>query len=185
MQATDLLAPYIGAGGIAGIGDEDQAGALVHQLQKLVHIDAVVRLRRIEHLRLAGPRANCIGAEGEFALNDVVAGLQIGLAEHVEDLVRAAAEDQPLRLQPEGLGDGVAQGRGAAVGIDMQLVDGRGEGGLGLGAAAQDVLIGRQLQRMRDPVDLGLAGDIGGDVEDARLGNRTVGGGAIGGLGHG
>ena len=186
MQAADLLTGDPGAGGVAGVGDEDQAGAVVHLRQQGVDVDAVVDLLGELHARPAGPRADGVGAEAELALDDVVAGFEEGLVQQLEDLVGAAAEDQPLGLQAILFGDGGPQDRGAAVGIHVQQVDGAGEGRLGVRAAAQDVLVGRQLQRMFDTLDLGLAGHIAGDVEDAGLRRGPLGLGAVeDGVGHG
>ncbi|HRI10592.1 MAG TPA: hypothetical protein PKW35_22380, partial [Nannocystaceae bacterium] len=100
VHPPDLRAAHPGPGGVAGIGDEHHPGAAIDQLQELVDIDAVVLLRRETHLRLAGPRADGVGAEAVLALDDVVARLQEGLVDQLEDLVRAAAEQQALGLEP-------------------------------------------------------------------------------------
>jgi hypothetical protein len=135
------------------------------------------------HLALAGAGPDGVGGEAVLALDDVVAGLQIDLAQQGEDLVAAVAEGQALGLQLEALGHGGAQDIGLAVGIDVQAIDGVAIGLLGLVAAAQDVLVARQLHRMGDALDLRLAADIGVDVHDPGLGNGTGRGEAIGGRG--
>ena len=65
-----------------------------------VDVDAVVGLGRDAHLGLAGARADGVGAEAELALHDVVAGLEEGLVQQGEELVGAAAEHEPLGLDP-------------------------------------------------------------------------------------
>ena len=50
-----------------------------------------------------------------------------------------------------------------------------------LPAGAEGVLVGRQLHRLGHALDARLAPDIGGDVEDARLGHGSV----LRGVGHG
>ena len=113
-----------------------------------------------------------VGREAEFALYDVVAGLQEGLVQQLEHLVRAATEDQALRLQLKGRGDGVAKDRRAAVRIHVQQIGGGGIGLARLGADPQDVLVGRQLDRVRHTLCCRLAGHIGVDIHDPGFGNR-------------
>ena len=179
MQPPDFFGRIPGAGRIGRIGDEDDAGARVDQFQQFIDIDPVARFGRHPNLGLAGAGADGVGAEAELALDDVVARLEESLVQKLEDLVGAAAEQQALRLQAVLRRQRLAQGGGAAIGIHLKLVKGGGEGLASRGAGPEDVLVGRQLQRMLDTVNLGLARHIGGDVHDARLGRRTGSSGAI------
>src|SRR5262249_28261989 len=92
----------------------------------------------------------------------------IGAAEESDQLVRAVAADDPLRLKVETPGDAGAQALRPAVGIAMEIGDGVAESGHGLGTGPEGILVGGELGR---PVDAGercLAADMGGDLRDAR-----------------
>ncbi len=143
-----------------------------------VDVDAVVGLGGAAHLGLAGARADAVGAERVLALHDVVARLEEGLVDQVQHLVGAAAQHQPLRLDPAARRDGRAQRPAAAVGIEVELAGGGQVGLARLRAAAQDVLVAGQLDRVGDALGGRLARLVGRDVEDAGLGQRPVGGGA-------
>ncbi len=190
MQPADLGGAQRGAGGIGGIGDEHQPGALVDFGQHGVHRDAVAVLGGVADLGLAGAGADGVGGEAVLAHDDVVAGLQERLVQQGEDLVGAAAEHQPVRLQPEALGHRGAQPVRTPVRIEVHPVGGADEGLMGLGAGAQDVFVRRQLDRVLEALGLGLAGLVGRDAQDAGLGlgagrarGRTLWSG--GDLGHG
>jgi hypothetical protein len=174
VQAEDLVASEPGAGGIARVVEQDDAGALVHLGQHAVDVGTQVRALGEADLGARGAAGDAVGVEAELGLDDVVAGLAKGVAEQAEDLVRADAEDQPLRLQAVPARDGLAQHGGAGVGVEVQPVGG-GAVSLGGGrAAAQRVLVGGQLHRVGEALHLGLARDVGADLEDARLGLRRV-----------
>ncbi len=174
VKRLDLVAPDEGAGRIARVGDEHQPGAVVDRLQHLVDRDAVAGLRRILRLAAAGAGADRIGGEAMLAHDDVVAGLEEHLVEQREHLVGSAAEHQAVGFDPAPLGQDRSQLGGAAVRIDVQAVAGLAIGVAGERAAAQDILVRRQLDRGREPLGLGLAGLVGLDVEDAWLRLRAL-----------
>ena len=182
VKAADFLGGVVAAGRVRRAGDIDDAGPVIDLGQDGLWGQPEVGLRRQLDRGLVGQRADAIGEEAVFAADDVVAGRQIGLVQQGEDLVRAVAEDQPLRLQPVMLRHRLAQLRRPAVGIHVDMVH-RGRIGLArLLAGAEGVLVGRQLHRLGHALDARLAADIGGDVEDAGLGIRTF---DLGGVGHG
>ena len=171
-QATHLRAGDPGAGGIVGIGQEDDLRVLAGGLQQGVHVGGVVGLRRRDDLRARLHGHEAIDQEAVLGLDDLVAGIEIGPADQLQQFIRAGAADDAGRVELFRLGDGFAQLRGAAVGIDVQ----RGRGLLErLGrfrAAAQRVLVRRQLGR---PFRRGGAGDVGLDVEKAGAGLQRHG----------
>uniref|UniRef100_A0A0N4ZZD0 PE-PGRS family protein n=1 Tax=Parastrongyloides trichosuri TaxID=131310 RepID=A0A0N4ZZD0_PARTI len=176
VQAADLLTRGEAAGRIGRVRQIDQLGPLIDQAQHGVDIGAEVRLGRQLDFGLTGAGRDLIGDEGVLAGDDIVPGLQIGLVQQGEDLVRAVAEDQPLRLQPVRLGHRCAQAIGPAVGIEVDRRRGGGEGLARLLARAQRVFVGGQLDRFGDARDGALAADIGRDVQHAALGLRRAAG---------
>ena len=142
VQAADLLARGVAAGRIGRVRQIDQLRPLIDQGQHGVDVGAEIRFGRQPDFRLTGAGGNLIGDEGVLAGDDVVPGLQIGLIQQGEDLVRAVAEDQTFRLQPMRLSHGGAQTVGSAVGIEVDRGHGGGEGLARLFACAQSVLVG-------------------------------------------
>ncbi len=170
MQGAQLGACQEGPRRIAGLGDEDQPGALVHRFQHRRDGQPVAGLGRFAHLRLAGPGADGVGGKATLPHDDVVARLQEHLVQEVEHLVGAVAEHQALGLQVEVRRHRRPEACRPAVGIEVHPVSGGEEGVPGLGAGPQDVLVGRQLDRVLEADRQRLAGFVGDDVQDAGLG---------------
>ena len=101
VQALHLRQGQDGSCGIAGIVQEDDLGALVHQGQHIVDHHAQVGHVGEPNLGLGRAGEDGVGGKAVFALDDVVAGLHIDLDQVLEHLVRPAAEHQPLRLQAD------------------------------------------------------------------------------------
>ncbi|MNY09624.1 hypothetical protein D3C86_1425440 [compost metagenome] len=181
VQTADFLARIPTAGRVRRIGDIDDAGALIDLFEDGLDLGLHVRLGRQLDLGAAGLGRDAVGEEAVLAGDDVVAGLQIGLVQQGEDLVRAVAEDQTLALQTVMGGHGVTQLARAAVGIDVDVLQRGGIGLTRLLAGAQGVLVRGQLHRLGEARDGALAAHIGGDVEDAGLG----GGRGFDRVGHG
>ena len=178
VQALHLGPPDPGAGRVAGIVEEDEAGAVVHLGQDGVHVDAQVRLGGEAHLPLRGADGDAVGEEAVRGLDGVVAGLKERLREEGEHLVRPAAEDQLLGLQVILARDGLAQAVGAGVGVEGEVQSRLTIGLHRLRARTEHVLVGRELQGVSVARRLGLARDVGRDVQDAGF-RRGRGGRAL------
>ena len=142
MQAADIVPVDPGAGGIGRIGEEHDPGPLVHLREKQVHVDPAVGLRGETDDSLGRADGDAIGEEAVLPLDRIVARLQIGLAQKVEDLVRTGCKDEAILLQLEPVRHGLAQDRAVPIGIEVQLVRGGQIGGPGQRRAAQGVLVG-------------------------------------------
>ena len=84
------------------------------------------RLYQILVLRDLGHRARLLGddvidRERVLGLDHLVAGAEIGAAEHEKDFVRARAADDARGIEPVARADRFAQRGGGAFGIDVQL----------------------------------------------------------------
>ena len=118
-------------------------------------------------------RADRVHQKAVPAVQHLVAGAGISAQQQRDQLVRAGAADDPRRVEPVLAADRLAQRLGAAVGIAVDLVGQRPIGGDRLRARAERAFVRGEADRPLDPGDLGLAADIGGDVEDARARRRA------------
>ena len=87
MQPPDIVTIDPGACRVGGIGEEHDPRPLVHLRQQQVHVDPAMGLRREPDDALGGADGDPVGEEAEFPLDGIVAGLEIGLTQQVEDLV--------------------------------------------------------------------------------------------------
>ena len=118
--------------------------------------------------------AGCLNAEavnGEtvFRGHDGFAHTQEGAYDHLDEFVRAVADDDPVTLHPEFLGQPLLEVEGVAVGIAVQVGQRRTDRCDRLGRRTQRVFVGGDLHRVGDPVlalDLfdRLAGLVGGEA---------------------
>jgi len=98
----------------------------------------------------------------------LVARAEIDMAEQAEQFVGTVAAQDIGLVQPVHFGDRLAQRRGLAVGIDLQMAGALLEGVDRLRAGAHRCFVRRQLEDPRDTGGMLLAGHIGGNVEDTR-----------------
>jgi hypothetical protein len=157
------------AGGVVGVGDEDEGGALAAGGEDGVDVGAALGLGHLDRGGAGGERADAVEAEAVLGVDHLGAGAGVALVEQGEDLVRAGAADDALGVEPVHGGDGGAQGGVGAVGIDVEGARGGGEGVEGLRRRAERAFVGAELEHARLAVEPGLAADIGGDRENAGL----------------
>ena len=127
-------------------------------------------------MALLAQRGDPIDEEGMLAEQHLVAGPQIGVRQHRQQLVGAVAADDAGRVEAIGLADGLAQDLGAAFGIKSRSCDGLGEAPRppwGWGPAA--LSLEESLNTCSTPAHAGAAADIGRDFENAGLGRGLHG----------
>ena len=108
-----------------------------------------------------------IDEEAVLGVDRLVAGADIGVGDQVQDLVRAGAADDPVRVQAIGAADRGAKRRRRAVGVEGERAGG---GTIGLDrrrARSERRLVRRELVEPGAARRGGAAGHIGGDIEDA------------------
>ena len=76
-----------------------------------VDVGDAVALGHLDGLRPGGERRDAVHGEAVLGVDHLVLRAGVGLAEEVDDLVRAHAADDPRRVEPADLADGVAQAR--------------------------------------------------------------------------
>ena len=159
-----------GAGGVIGVVEEDQAGAVVDLgqdgLQVMAHIGGQWHHPVDAALGLGGLG---IDQKGRVGGDHLVAGHDQGGGQEDDDLVRAVAKDNLLRRHPELGRQGLGQIVAAAVRVAVQVGQCPGDGLHGLRRGAKRVFVGGHLDGAGDavlPLQLlkGLAGRIGDEV---------------------
>src|SRR6185312_10738686 len=101
------------------------------------------------------------------AVDDLVAGPGIGARQEADELVGAGAADDARRIEPVAPGDRLAQRHRPAIGIAVDLLRLGAIGLDGARARTERALVRGEADDARHALDLGLAADIGSDVEDA------------------
>ena len=177
MEPRHLVGRQIGAGRVVRVGDEDDAGALGDARQKPVDIGSEVPLgdsNRGRADRLGADRVHqkAVPAVEHLAARRLAIRPGIGAQQQPDQLVGTGAAHDPVRIEPVMAAERAAQFGRAAVGIAVDLSGQRPIGGDRLGAGPERTFIGRQADRPLGPGSGRVAADIGGDVEDARPGDR-------------
>jgi hypothetical protein len=178
-EGFELLVREVGAGGVVGVGDEEEAGLVGagrgHGLQVVTEVEA--RNNGGRHAK--GVERDLVGDEGELGDDGVVVGRAEGNDELLDDFGRAVAEDDLFGGHREGCRDGLAKRVTGGIGIEVNAsgcgLHGRDGGGRG----AVGVLVARQLDdagNAKFALDLfgRLAGHVGVELVD------PVGGGGLG-----
>ena len=107
------------AGGVVGIGDEDQTRPRRDRGQHAVEMMAQIRARDFDRARAENGGDQFVGDEGVLGGDDFVVETEKSVAEKLEDFIRAAAEDDVFAREAEFGGERFAQIIAAAVGIKM------------------------------------------------------------------
>src|SRR6185437_13504312 len=136
-------------------------------------------LRRDDGLRAGRQRRDRIDEKAVRGVDRLVAVLEIGAGDQVEQIVGAGAADDARRIEAERLTDRLAQRGRGAVRIILEVLAGLVVGGDRMRARAQRRLVGRELEHLGDAGRAALARDVRGNVEHAGARLRTVGHGRI------
>ena len=176
MQPGDLAPGEKTAGRIVRVGDEDQPRALIDQRQQRIDIGAVILIGRDHWQGPAAADDDIVEREAIADIDRLVARPGKGAGGDGEQFARAGAAQDPRGVDAMQRAQSFAQGNAVGVGIE------RGHHSLfarhqGLGAGAQRVLVGRELDQRAAVIARRFAGDIGVDRGDPGLGD--------GGLVHG
>src|SRR5690349_24563694 len=102
------------------------------------------------------------------AVDHFIAGTGIAAGEELDELVGAGAADDARSVESVAPRQRLAQLDRAAIGITVELAGNRAIGGHRAWARAKRALVRGKPDEPVDALDLGLAADIGSDVEDAR-----------------
>ena len=167
MQAQKLLARQIAAGRVVGIGDEDRARPAGDARQHGVDVGPEVALGCCDRGRTDRERAEPVHQEAVRAVEHLVAGPGIGAHQQLDQLVGAGAADHALGIEVEAGADRLAQRPGTAVRVTVHDRDRRAQGRDRPGARPERRLVGRELDDIRHALDLGLAADVGLDLQNA------------------
>src|SRR4029079_16148307 len=98
----------------------------------------------------------------------LVALFEIGMRQQIEDLVRAGAADDAVRIEPEGAADRLAQDAGCAFRIILQMCGGLLVDGKRLRRRPERRLVGGQFEHLAARLrHRALAGGVGRNIEDA------------------
>lgn len=118
-----------------------------------------------------------IDEEGVLGGDDVIAGLEEGVADELDDFIAAAADDEVAHFQIKLLGERLTQAIRRTVGIDVDVFDRITHGDDGLGAGAERVFVGGELDDvLRFEAEFachifdGFAGFVGDEVFELRVG---------------
>ena len=176
-QARDFVVAQHRAGGIGGVGDEDQPRPFGHGVENAVDIHGALAFGHLDRVGPGGQRRDAVHGEAVGAVNDLGPGAAVGVAEKGDDFVRTGAADDPRGVEVVDLGDRLAE-RGVVGGrIAVQFVCGPCQRVAGRGGKPVGVFVGRELQDVIAALELAFAADIEADPVDTRFGRD--------GLGHG
>src|SRR5205814_3063174 len=103
-------------------------------------------LRNCHRYAAARESRDAINDESMLREDHFVAGTHVGTGEQRKQFLRAAAADNPLRIEPVKLRDGVAKNECAAVRIGGQVVSRTLVGGNGFRTRTKSRLVGRKLE---------------------------------------
>ena len=139
-----------------------------------VDVGGEILLRRHDRLRARAERRDRIDQKAVRGVDRLVAVLQIGARQQVEQIVGAGAADDAGRIEAERAADRLAQFGRCAVRIILQMPPDRRVGLDRLRARAERRLVRRELEDLRDAGRAALARHIGLDVEHAGTRLRTL-----------
>ncbi|MNY05866.1 hypothetical protein D3C86_1385980 [compost metagenome] len=174
LKAADFRDRNIGAGGIAGIGDENHLRPWRDGGENGVHIDgAILFLHR--HRRCARTHdLDLVDEETMFGDDRLIARAQINVAKHAEQLVRTVAAHDIRNVETVHVGNRLAQRNRLSVRIDFQMAGRGAEGLYGFRAGPKRRFIGGELINLRNTVHMFLAGNISSDIQNTRTRNRLA-----------
>jgi hypothetical protein len=176
-EAVDLLLGDEGAGGVVGVGNEDFFGVRRDGGGHGVEVVNEAGVGDFDGFGTEDFGHEFVDEESVPGGDDVVAGLEEGVADEFDDFVGAAAEDDIGHVEAEFVGDGAAEFPAAAVGIDVGVGDEGLHGLLGFRGGAEGVFVGGEFddgggveaELAGDVLD-GLAGFVGDEVLELGVG---------------
>ena len=163
------------AGRIVRVADEHHPGAPGDPLQHAGRGEAQVRHRHLGHRRSLGQRHRTVHVEGNLRHQHFVPGTQERQRRGIEHGVGPVAGEHALRRDRVGAPQGVLQQRVGNLGIAVGALQRRAHGGGRLGADAERVFVGRELDDVGQPqfprhlLD-GASRHVRGDLHDAGRG---------------
>ncbi len=170
-EIEDVLVWGEGAGGVIGVGDEDDAGLRGDGLEHGWEVMAVVEGG--DGNEASTEEVGDDGVDGEAVLRDdgIGVGVEEGVADEFEELIGAVAEEEVGGLDAEVAGEALLEVEGVAVGVEVDVGDGGVEGGDGFRGGAEGVFVGGEFDDLvegqaefaGDLVD-GAAGLVDGEV---------------------
>ena len=98
MQTFDLAARQIGAGGIVGVGQENDACLVAYSRQQSIDIRGIIIVGRFNRRRAATPCGNVLDREAELAKQNFIAWSGKTLRGQIEQFVGTSAADNPRRI---------------------------------------------------------------------------------------
>ena len=172
-QLGDLIGGRGRAGGVVGVGQGDHPGPLAHRAGHRVEVVGAIDQRDLHQggaHRLGYHRE---GLEGDPRGEHLVAGIEVGHGELVDDGDRPGPHRHPVGADAHPVGDGRPQGDGPVVAVQVGRLHLPGHG-FGHGRQRRvGVLVAGQLDRVGDAViPVGLAGRPPRPVADQRPNGR-------------
>ena len=134
MQPLDFVKRHVRASGIVRIGEKNNLGAPAHGSEHGIDIGRVVLFRRHDRRRARTARGDRINKESMGGVDGLVAIVQIGVSNEVQELIGAGAADNAIRIEPKGTADRFTQRGGIAIGVVLQVLADGVIGGDRLGA---------------------------------------------------
>ena len=153
-QSGNLVGGQIGAGRVVGVCQEQDACLIRHRRQQGIDVSGEIRFWCRHWRRAGGLRRNGIHQEPVLAVDHLIAGAGIGLAQQADELIRTRSADHARRINAVDIADGVAQRRALAIRIAMQFPLQRGVGFRCLGARAERAFIGTEFDDLFGAVDV-------------------------------
>ena len=144
-ETVDLRLREQRAGGVVRIGDENLARARRDRGGHGVEVVGETGIGHLDGGRAEKRGHELVNDEGVARADDLVAGVEKGFTDELDDFVRATAEDHVFPFQPELRGDALAQIVAAAVGVKVGALKHRAHRVEGLGRRAERVFVGGEL----------------------------------------
>ena len=175
MQSAHLAERQVGAGGVVGVGQEDDPRLVGHAAQHRIDIGRKVDLGRDARGPARGLHRDRIDQETVLAVDRLVAGTEVSLGDQLEDLVGPRPAHDPVRVEPIRLAERIAQRRRRSVRIERQRIRGRAVGLDRRGARPERRLVRRQLVELASAGRGGASGNIRGNAQHAWARRRPIG----------
>ena len=169
-QPLDLVERQIRPGRVVRVGQPHQLGARRDQFEDRIDVGGEIGLGRDHVDGAVRHRRDRIDQKAVGGRDRLVAAAQIGVRQQVEDFVGAGAADDPIRVEPEGAADRLAQHARGAFRIVLQMRRGVAVDRHGLRRGPERRLVGRQLEHLAARLrHRALAGRVGRNIENAGI----------------
>ena len=103
MKPPHLVERDVGAGRVVGVGDEDDARLLRHPRQDGVDVGGEILFRRDDRCASGGPDGDGINGEAMLGVDALLAMADEAVGHEEEDVVRAGAADDAVRIEAIGV----------------------------------------------------------------------------------